>query len=67
MEKMTDLYWTQHINMDYTQKFEEKPTDGKNKTLLKFLDETACPFHSATELVICSNFMKFGHNSNFFK
>ena len=46
-------------------KFEEKPTDGQNKTLLKFLDETACPFHSATELGICSNFMEFGQNSNF--
>ena len=46
-------------------KFEEKPVNGQNKTLSMFLDDTACPFHSAIESGICSNFMEFGQNCNF--
>ena len=47
------------------QKFEEIAINGQNKTHSKFLDETACPFHSALESGICSNFMEFGQNCNF--
>ena len=46
-------------------KFEEKPVNGQNKTLSMFLDDTACPIHSAIESGICRNFMKFGQNCNF--
>ena len=46
-------------------KFEKKPVNGQNKTLSMFLDDTACPFHSAIESGICSNFMEFGQNFNF--
>ena len=42
--------------------FEEKPVNGQNKTLSMFLDKTACPFHSAIESGICSNFTEFGQN-----
>ena len=47
-------------------KFEEKPINEQNKTLSKFLDETACPFHSVMDSRICSNFMEFGQNCNFY-
>ena len=46
-------------------KFEEKSINGQNKTFSKFLDETACPFHSTIESGVCSNFMEFGENWNF--
>ena len=46
-------------------KFEEKAVNGQNKTLSKFLDDTACPFHSAKESGICNNFMGFGQICNF--
>ena len=60
--KMPDLDWTQHIKMGWYPKFEEKPINGQNKTLSMFLDKTACPFHSAIESGICSNFTEFGQN-----
>ena len=63
--KMPDLDWTQHIKMGWYPKFEEKPINGQNKTLSMFLDDTACPFHSAIESGICSNFMEFRPNCNF--
>ena len=42
-------------------KFEEKPVNGQ----LMFLDDTACPFHSAIESGISRYFMEFGQNFNF--
>ena len=47
-------------------KFEEKSINVQNKTLSKFLDETACPFWSTIELGIWSNFMEFGENCNLY-
>ena len=46
-------------------KFEEKPSKGQNKTISMFLNYSACPFHSATELIICSDFIEFGQNFYF--
>ena len=60
----TPVYRMTHPNGLYP-KFEEKPVNGQNKTLSMFLDDTACPFHSAIESGICSNFMEFGQNCNF--
>ena len=66
MVKIPDLDWTQHINkVGLYPKFEEKPINGQNKTLSMFLDDTACPFHSAIESGICRNVMEFGKNCNF--
>ena len=67
MRKMPDLDWTQHIKMDYTvhPKFEGKPSKDQNKTISMFLHDTACPFHSAAESRIYSNFMEFDQNGNF--
>ena len=72
------LYWVFHKNKKNARlgldtsykdglrtKFEEKPSKGQNKTISMFLNYSACPFHSATESRICSNFMKFDQNCNF--
>ena len=62
MGKMPDLDWTQHIKMDYTQNLRKNQLMAKIRPSQCFLDKTACPFHSAVESGICSNFTEFGQN-----
>ena len=44
MEKISDMDWAMHIKVVYSQNLTKDPVNAKKRTLIKFLNDKACPF-----------------------